>query len=191
MFNFFKKNPSNQKDNKAKSLEEFCDYFNNENDINVLKLLNIPLESLTKAHQSQINSNIADKKNGVVAVYYNNQISLFGIFKSIVHKVYNDDSKQYFMHTTTNDVVLVKQIADTFYEKFGEGNYNPEKFSSFKDISKIEDIANGFASSEKDECVNWWRGKIDTNSKFQIYLQYRVDPLRQLILHVNESGLKS
>ena len=61
---------------------------------------------------------------------------------------------------------------------------------TYNEIENIESIAQGTVYSEKDECVNWWTGKIDIVSKYQIYLQYRVNPLKQFILNINESGYK-
>ena len=191
MFSFFRKNSDKKSESNEITIDSFCNYFNNESDINVLKFLNIPLGILTKATQSQIDSNIEDKNNGVIEVYFNSQINLFGIFKSIVFKVYNDGSKQYFLHTTTDDVNTVKLIANKLYENFGEGNFNSSKFSSFLEKDKIENIAKGIVYSEKDECVNWWTGKNDILINYQIYLQYRVNPIRQLILNINERPTQS
>lgn len=188
MFNFFKRPSSNEPEIQPLNFVDFCNYFNGDEEKNVLKFLNIPLGILTKATQSQIDSNPQDVRNGVSEVYYNNNIYLLGIFDSIVFKIFNDGSKQYFLNTITADAILVKQIADTFYEHFGEGNFNAEKFSSFKEFSNIENIASGNVFTEKDDCVNWWTGENDYLLNFQIYLQYTVNPLRQLILNINESA---
>jgi len=189
MFSFFKKK-SNESDETKISIEGFCDLINNGEEINFLKLFEIPLGILNKATQEQINSNLEDKKNGVIEVYYNSQINVFNIFTSIVYKVYEDGSKQYFFHTTTDNVKVVQDLSSKLYNYFGDGNFNEEKFSSFKELKNIENIAKGNVYSEKDECVNWWTGKNDHLIRNAVYLQYRVNPLRQFILNINVSGFK-
>jgi len=190
MFNIFKKKSTDSPGENSLTVEEFCEIINNGGEINILKIFNTPLGIFSKATQAQINSNLEDKRNGVIEVYFNSNVHVFGIFTSIVFKIYKDGSKQYFLHITTQDAELVQKTANSIYKHLGEGNFNENKFSSFREYNNILNIAKGNVFSEKDECVNWWTGKHDNLIKYALYLQYRVNPLQQFILNINESSYK-
>jgi len=182
---FAKKNKSPEYAEKL-TLTKFCEILNTQTDINVLKLLELPLSKFTKASQKEINSNPKDKKNGVIDVYVNASVNLFGIFNICVYKIFDNGNKQYFFYTTTKNANIVSEFANSLFFIMGDGISNP-KYSSFKDFDKIENISKGLVYSEKDECVNMWIGECDKNAVLPIYLQYTVNPMQQFIFQIDEN----
>lgn len=183
MFNFFKK--KNQQ--KEISLTEFLEKFNTDQDINILSLLNFPIDKLVKASEYKLSLNPQDIKNGVTEVYYRNFINVFNVFDSFVFKIYNDGMKQYFLYVTSNKSEEIFSIGSQLYSLYGAGNnINEENHKSFKNLKDIEKISKGFVYSSSDDCVDSWYGKADHSLKYQIYLQYKVHPLRQFVLNINE-----
>jgi hypothetical protein len=187
LFNFFSKKEdtsiNNQKPVIAKTIETFCDIVSSGEQINILKILNLPLGIFTKATQTQINSNPEDIRDGVVDVYFVNNLQLFGIFDACVHKILKDGSKLYFIYTTTSNSELVSTFANTLYEKLGIGFFDERKFNSFRDFDNIDNISKGFCSSKREECGTIWSLK----NNLTLHLKYLINPLRQFVLQIDEN----
>jgi len=155
-----------------------------DSEINILKILELPLSNFTDA-TSYIDDNPNDKNNGVIAVYIKHDLKLFGIFDYCVHKIYNNGDKHYFFYTTTSDVEQIIDTSNILYDNLGVGLYDNRIRHSFKDISQIKDIANGFCSSERDECQTMWY----INNLRTVFLTYHTNPLRQFTLLIKEKKI--
>lgn len=170
--------------NKGLSLDKFCQTLSTDSEINILKVLELPLSNFTNATK-YIDNNPNDRMNGVIAVYIKYNLKLFGVFDSCVHKIYNNGDKQYFLCTTTSDVEQIIDISKTLCDNLGVWLYDNRIRYSFKDISQIEDIANGFCSSERDECQTMWY----INNLRTVFLTYHTNPLQQFTLLINEKKI--
>ncbi len=164
------------------TIEKLCELLNSDTKINLLKILNMPLEGFIKATQAQIDANPDDKKGGVVEVYIAKKIRLFNLFDHCIIKIYKEGNKQFLFYTTTSDAKQVSSFANTLYNKLGDGLFYEEKYNSFRDFDKIENIANGFCTSERDDCDTIWT----LENNFSIWLNYHVNPLKQFVFQILE-----
>lgn len=194
LFNLFSKTDIKQPQVTTQmTFEKFCEILASGEKINILKTLNLPLTVFQKATIAQINSNPQDKKNGVTEVYFTpSNLRIFGVFTNCVHKIFKDGSKQYFFYTTISNAPLVQTFANTLKEKLGEGtvlfdtNTLDDRFNSFDNIEQIENISKGFCSTDRDECASVW----SMNKNYNIWLQYKVNPLKQFDFHIDEKLVK-
>ncbi|MFT4073647.1 MAG: TIR domain-containing protein [Dysgonamonadaceae bacterium] len=177
--NIFKKDK-----NKSLSLTSFCQDLYTDSEVNILKLLKLSLSCFTDATK-YIDDNPNDKKNGVIAVYIKQNLKLFEAFDSCAHKIYKNGDKQYFLYTTTTDIEQITNISNILYEFLGIGLYDNRVRYSFKDINQIENIANGFCSSVRDECQTMWT----INNKHTLHLTYHINPLQQFVLSIDEKKI--
>ena len=166
---------------KVEGLVEFSEAISSTCDTNILKLLNLSFGKFHDVSQ-HIPENPQDVENGVVKVYIKTNIYLFTTFHTCVLKVYNNGDKQYFLYTTTKNVQQIINIYETLSSVLGIGVYDNRVRNSFRDISKIKDIAEGFSFSVSDECHAMWR----INEVHTIWLNYHVNPLQQLVLSIDE-----
>lgn len=153
-------------------------------DVNVLKLLNLPLSKFQNASK-YISDNTQDLENGVIEVYIQSNLHLFNIFETCVLKVYKNGKKQYFLYTTTKDTQKIIDVYETISLTLGIGIFDNRVNNSFRDISKIEDIANGFVLSKNNECNAMWH----LNDVHTIWLNYHINPLQQFVLSIDEQKI--
>ncbi|MFT4168937.1 MAG: TIR domain-containing protein [Dysgonomonas sp.] len=166
---------------QIEGIAEFSGAISSIQDINILKLLNLSFSEFFDASQ-HISENPQDVENGVVKVYIKTNLYLFKTFHTCVLKVYDNGDKQYLLYTTTKDIQQIINIYETLSSVLGIGVYDNRIRNSFRDISKIKDIADGFSFSESDACHAMWR----INDVYTIWLNYHVNPLQQLVLSIDE-----
>lgn len=175
---------TNQIEFKGISLEDLCNKLKLNSNINILKTLNLPLSKFTDV-TNKINDNPADRENGVIAAYIKRNLNLFDIFDYSIHKIYKNGNKQYFFYTETKDIQKITNVSEILYKNLGCGIYDNRVRYSFKDIEHIKDIANGFSTSEKEDCQTLWL----VNKRFTVFLEYHTKPLQQFVLSIDEKRI--
>ena len=170
--------------NQISDLLDFSNTIKNEDKINILKLLNLPLSNFTNA-SSYISKNPNDVRNGVKEVYIIGNLNIFGVFESCVLKILENGSKEYHLYVETSDINKIVDIYENLSLSFGIGIYDDRRANTFQDISKIKEIANGYVSSPEEECHAMW----SINDVFTIWLSYHVSPLQQFSLLIDEKKI--
>lgn len=170
--------------NQISDLIDFSNTIKNEDKINILKLLNLPLSNF-KNVSSYISQNPNDVRNGVKEVYIKGNLNIFSVFESCVLKILENGSKEYHLYVETSDINKIVDIYENLSLSFGVGIYDDRRANTFQDISKIKEIANGYVSSPEEECHAMW----SINDVFTIWLSYHVSPLKQFSLLIDEKKI--
>jgi len=155
------------------------------NEWNYFEALNLKSNDVLEATHEQILSNPSDVADGVIKVEMKFGMSFFNMFDSLIVKYRDDNSIQLMFYTEMHQVAPIQSLYNQLKTNLGRGFVMDHKFSSFNDEGKIQSLAKGMYKSENDELIHVWN-----IGRFNFTLNYRVEPLRQLLFIVKMSPEK-
>jgi hypothetical protein len=150
-----------------------------------LETLNVNPGELHEASYEQILSNPGDVAIGVNRVQVLLDRVFFGLFDCLVIKHFITGEINLMFNTNTADAEQVIGIFNEIVEVLGNGWTFEPRFSNFRETDKIRSLAQGKYSGLSDEIVQVWNLK-----NFSITLNYKLDPLNQLLLSINRQVKK-
>ncbi|NOQ71880.1 MAG: hypothetical protein GQ574_07760 [Crocinitomix sp.] len=162
-------------DNKYFSIATFCESVMYNDKDQILNNLNLDIWSMTKISESGLSIAKEDVEMGVIEVYIKNDCNLFNIFSGLEYKLYKNGEREYILYTSTNNAEDVIIFSNDLLLQLGEGLYDDERNSSFREHGKIKKIAKGKTKNYADECFSGW---IFDDTSF--WLKYLIEPKKQL-----------
>ncbi|MDN3547443.1 hypothetical protein [Mucilaginibacter aquaedulcis] len=167
------------------SLSTFLNYANTQN-WNYLSALDLKSNDLQKATFDQILSNPGDIAIGVNKVEMVFGKNFFNLFHSLIIKHHDDGTIRLMFN---EEVLELRKVLDLFERlriNLGEGIHYSPKYSTFFDTGKVMALSNGRYDSKTDEILHYWQ-----NGRFGFTLNYKIDPLRELVFIVTYSKEKT
>lgn len=156
---------------KSKSFPDFIEALKTGTD-NVLHEIDLNENNFEVMPYSAILDNPGDIADGVNQVKLKTGLSIFGIFNSVLIKYYDSGEIAYYLYTVTREQTRILEFAKALFDQIDLGIYDSDKFYSFKQTDKVNDLANGRGDGK--DIVNVWQ-----TEKYSILLQYRNEPRNQ------------
>jgi hypothetical protein len=177
-FNLFHKEPLTDIDSFLQSAHsEKWDY---------MKAINIKQQHLQQATHEQLMDNPVDIANGVVKVEMLFGHSFFDVFNNLIIKHHDDGEIRLMFYSDVFSLDTIMTFYDRVKSNLGLGIiYNP-KFSSFKEVDKVRQLTKGTYNTKSDEILQSWY-----KQPFSFTLNYKIEPLRQLMFIVSNKSQKS
>jgi hypothetical protein len=111
--------------------------------------------------------------------------TFFNIFKSLIIKYFDSGEIKLMFNSDVLNPDSVLSFFAQLKSLLGSGTIHDDMFSSFNDKHKVNELAAGRYSEEGDEIIHSWH-----TAKFGYTLNYKTDPLRQLVFSVSLSPKK-
>ena len=167
-------------DNRYVSISTFCQsvLYSHDRDI-VLNNLKLDIWSLSKLSKLKIPINKEDVEAGVIEVYVKSKVNYFDVFDELEIHIYKNGERDYNLYTLTKNASQVFEISQEIYNKLGGGLYDDERFSSFRDYDKINNIARGKAKLPQEQCFTMW-----IFDYVSFTLKYLINPNKQFVFTV-------
>ncbi|MCX2432196.1 hypothetical protein [Pedobacter sp. GR22-10] len=142
-----------------------------------IQALGLKSEQLTIATLDQMMENADDVVDGVIKVEMIFNKLFFGLFNSLVIKYNDRGAVRLMFYDQVNNHRFILELFSFLREILGQGIVEDERFTTFNDVGKVHELAMGRYQSAKDEILHLWH--VDN---FTVALNYKLDPLRQLLL---------
>jgi hypothetical protein len=166
------------KRNDPSQLDSFLDSTTAET-WDYLDALQLKPGQLHQATHEQLMDNPSDVAIGVNKVEVVSGRYFFELFGSLIIKHHDDGEVRLMFNNTISDSAKVLALYEQLKGHLGGGIHYEPKFASFHDPAKVAAVAGGKYDGHADGLLHFWQ-----KGRFGFTLNYKIDPLRQLVFIV-------
>ncbi|ETZ22855.1 hypothetical protein [Pedobacter sp. V48] len=150
-----------------------------------LESLKLKPSQLLEASYDMILSNPGDVAIGINRVQVVIDHDFFNAFNCLVIKHFTSGQTTLMFNAQINRAEPVIDIYNQLKDILGNGWTFEPKFSTFSEEEKINSLANGQFKQANDEILQVWN-----IGQFSVLLNYKLDPLSQLLLSISHQSKK-